>query len=158
MRPCPVFTLYYTRAHPPFLDLLPCHRASFHSLELIFFLSLSLSLLSHRVYFTVRRIYTYSLYSHTPFLSLLFVPNFNNLEQMEKKERGEKRKRNIPQEVGSESIVRNNRGEIQSFLSPRRDESGGRGGGREGERERDKARGGGEEREKRTCRRMVGIQ
>lgn len=77
---------------------------------------------------------------------------------MEKKERGEKRKRNIPQEVGSESIVRNNRGEIQSFLSPRRDESGGRGGGREGERERDKARGGGEEREKRTCRRMVGIQ
>lgn len=77
---------------------------------------------------------------------------------MEKKEREEKRKRNIPQEVGSESIVRNNRGEIQSFLSPRRDESGGREGGREGERERDKARGGGEEREKRTCRRMVGIQ
>lgn len=56
---------------------------------------------------------------------------------MEKKEREEKRKRNIPQEVGSESIVRNNRGEIQSFLSPRRDESGGRGGGRERGRERE---------------------
>lgn len=150
-----VYPLLYSRAstlpRPPPLppSFFPLPRAYF------FPLSLSLYFIAFILQFDE---FTPILYILASLLSLLFVPKFNNLEQMEKKERGEKRKRNIPQEVGSESIVRNNRGEIQSFLSPRRDESGGREGGREGERERDKARGGGEEREKRTCRRMVGIQ
>lgn len=109
-----VYPLLYSRASFN-LDL-PCHRASFHSLELIFFLSLPPSLFlpySHsktllqiyRVYFRpdsvpvpdFARNITRILSSPRRFL---FVPNFNNLGRAKGKK---KRRRNIRQEAGSEA-------------------------------------------------------
>lgn len=137
MRPCPVFTLYYTRAHPPFQprpplppSFFPLPRAYFFPLpspSLFLPYSHSKTLLQiYRVYFRpdsvpvpdFARNITRILSSPRRFL---FVPNFNNLGRAKGKKKKEEK---YPAGSRIGSVVRNNRGEIQSFLSPRRDESG----------------------------------
>lgn len=139
MRPCPVFTLYYTRAHPPFQPRPPLPPSFFPLPRAYFFplpspLSLSPLFPQQNLTANLSRLFPSRFRSCSRFysreisraFSLPLDASFSFRTLIISVERKEKKKKEEKYPPGSRigSVVRNNRGEIQSFLSPRRDESG----------------------------------